>query len=95
MDYETTDDIDLMIRINKLLIGSSFLLENLQNMNEEKSEEKKEKIKKIKSLVGDYLTEYCEHSIINDFIDIDLDRSKYIRYCEKCELTFQVKKFNN
>jgi len=91
MEHENTYDIDydinLMIKINKILHSLPFLLE--------KSKEKKEKCEKMKSLVNEYLKEYCKHSIIDDFIDIDPDRSKYIRYCEKCELTFQVKKINN
>ena len=91
MEHLNTYDIDLMIKINQILHSLPFSLENLQ----ETKEEKMEKIKKMKSLVNEYLTEYCKHSIIDDFIDIDPDRSKYIRYCEKCELTFQVKKINN
>jgi len=30
----------------------------------------------------------CNHTIIEDMIDIDPDNSLTIRYCEKCEKTF-------
>ena len=93
MEYsENEDDVDLMIKINKLLGGSPFLLENT---NIQETNRRKEKYEKIKSLVNEYLKEFCEHIIIEDVIDIDPDRSKYIRYCEKCESTFQVKKIYN
>ena len=30
---------------------------------------------------------YCEHSFVEDLIDIDLERSKNIRYCSVCMFT--------
>jgi len=30
----------------------------------------------------------CSHHIVEDYIDIDPDRSKQIFYCELCETTF-------
>ena len=30
----------------------------------------------------------CSHSIIEDYIDIDSDKSQQIFYCEKCMQTF-------
>jgi hypothetical protein len=85
MDSEN-DELEKMIKINKILLGSP---------DDIKNSVKKEKYEKIKSLVHDYLIEYCHHIMVDDWIDIDPEKSKYIRYCEKCELTFQVKKINN
>ena len=33
----------------------------------------------------------CSHDIVIDYIDIDLDTSKQIMYCEKCYCTFDIK----
>ena len=43
---------------------------------------------KILDLVNQYLQKYCQHRIVTDTIDIDLDHSKTIHYCELCEQTF-------
>jgi Ni,Fe-hydrogenase III large subunit len=34
--------------------------------------------------VNKYLHKYCKHNVVEDLIDIDPDRSKYIRYCTIC-----------
>ena len=40
-------------------------------------------------LLRDNNHEYsCEHKIVIDYIDIDLDRSQTIKYCEKCMMDF-------
>lgn len=85
MDSEH-DELEKMIEINKILVGSPQCTKNSV---------KREKYEKIKTLVHDYLVEHCDHTIVDDWIDIDPEKSKYIRYCEKCELTFQVKKIKN
>lgn len=38
--------------------------------------------------VQQYIEVYCQHTIIEDLIDVDPDRSKTIYYCTKCETTF-------
>jgi len=32
----------------------------------------------------------CEHEFIDDTIDIDPDRSKTIRYCKYCDMSFEI-----
>ena len=32
----------------------------------------------------------CSHNIVVDWIDIDLDTSKQIIYCENCHCTFDI-----
>ena len=32
----------------------------------------------------------CSHNIIEDYIDIDPDKSKQIFYCDKCFTCFQI-----
>ena len=44
--------------------------------------------RQIHQYMRSYLRQYCEHNIVTDLIDIDLDRSEIIRYCEYCNLTF-------
>jgi hypothetical protein len=44
--------------------------------------------KAIIESIKKYLNENCEHSIIEDDVDIGSESSKKIFYCEKCYLTF-------
>ena len=37
-------------------------------------------------IIGNFLRKYCEHEWVTDSIDIDPDRSQYIKYCRNCEL---------
>jgi hypothetical protein len=43
--------------------------------------------KQILQLSYNYLKTYCEHSFIDDYIDIDVECGKNITYCEKCLIT--------
>lgn len=36
----------------------------------------------------------CAHKIIEDYIDIDPDRSRQVFYCEKCFATFSHKEYH-
>jgi hypothetical protein len=42
----------------------------------------------IKDKVLTYLKKNCPHDLVQDIIDIDLERSKNIVYCSICEETF-------
>jgi hypothetical protein len=37
----------------------------------------------------DYLKTFCPHNFVSDVIDIDPDRSQFIRYCSDCYVTFK------
>ena len=52
-------------------------------INKNKLDYNKNMLKKINNLI----IKKCEHTWINDLIDIDPDRSKSIKYCSKCYLT--------
>lgn len=67
------NDIDKMKQIKHILEYCTF---------------KNSEHKDILNATNDFLLKYCVHKIVKDSIDIDLDRSKTIYYCEKCELTF-------
>ena len=42
---------------------------------------------RLKDCVKDKIKDKCEHDWVNDTIDINLDSSKNICYCVKCEIT--------
>ena len=37
----------------------------------------------------------CEHNIINDTIDIDVEKTQNVCYCDKCYLTFTITFFRD
>jgi len=42
---------------------------------------------RLKDSIKDKIKDKCEHDWVNDTIDINLDSSKNICYCVKCEIT--------
>lgn len=42
----------------------------------------------IYNLIKKFLLKYCNHNIIEDYIDISPDNCQCIKYCTKCESTF-------
>ena len=69
-----TYDVDIMVQI----MG---LLESLP------CQEQNNDYKKIVTMVNTYLSNHCQHHIITDYIDTDVERGETIQYCEKCSLT--------
>lgn len=59
------------------------ILEYYKNLNVNE-----ENYKKVLNNCRDYLKKYCHHNIVNDLIDIDLDRSEFIRHCDICNVRF-------
>jgi len=47
------------------------------------------RIEQILTLVDDYIHQQCVHSIVTDMIDVDVEKSVTIRYCENCMKTFE------
>jgi hypothetical protein len=37
-----------------------------------------------------FLLKYCSHEIVEDYIDLTPEKSKYIKYCVNCMNTFDV-----
>ena len=68
----STETVNNMIEIKNILISS----------------EKNDELNIILKKVDEFLLKNCSHEIVTDLIDIDSDRSKSIRYCEKCFITF-------
>ena len=71
----TPFDIDMMSRSIRLLRYMSY-----ENQNDD--------YKSIINMINKYLLTYCHHDICTDEIDINIDQTKTIKYCEKCGLTF-------
>lgn len=59
------------------------ILEYYKNMNPND-----EKYKSVLNNCRDYLKKNCIHHLVNDLIDIDLDRCEFIRYCDICNVRF-------
>jgi|TARA_B110000967_G_C18352927_1_gene302174 hypothetical protein len=47
------------------------------------------RIEQILTLVDEYIHHQCEHSIVTDTIDVDVEQTMTIRYCENCMKTFE------
>ena len=74
MPQSTEDEVTLLSAAKELLEGIP---------PEEQSMEYKQMIQWIQ----EFLERNCDHELIEDYIDLDLDRSQQIVYCKKCHLT--------
>lgn len=68
------------------MMNAKAILE--MNPYEDEYEEDEEYTKIIK-LMENYIRKKCDHVMEYDEIDIDPDRSKSIKYCSRCMLTFK------
>lgn len=59
------------------LYFDEYTLKSLKNM-----------IKCFREEISNSINNICQHIIVEDDIDISLDESRRIKYCEKCEQTF-------
>lgn len=74
---ESNDDIDIMTRVKSYLDAIPSQLQNKEYCD-------------IVVNVDKYIAKYCRHNVICDSIDIDVEYSKTIYYCEKCLKTFDI-----
>jgi hypothetical protein len=73
---EQQPDIDVFVRVIQLLETNQPI-----NCNDDYNQ--------IRLLAKLYLKNYCNHSIITDYIDTDVDNGgETIKYCEKCYMTY-------
>jgi len=47
---------------------------------------KRDTLKEITSI----LSLQCQHDWITDYVDVDVERSEIIKYCKKCNLTYNT-----
>jgi len=71
------------VHIQNLISLKRSLENDIQGM-EYTLEVRKTEVKFLTEL----LKEHCNHTLVNDMIDIDPDKSMHISYCEKCESQF-------
>ena len=74
---ESKEDLDIMTRVKSYLDAIPR-----QFQNEEYCE--------ISRRVDEYVIKYCKHDVVCDSIDIDVECSRTIYYCDKCLKTFSI-----
>ena len=80
------EEIDACIKEETDLLKKDIVVSN-QTHNKIFFTNKKENITFLRDKCDKKLMEICNHNFIEDSIDIDIDRSKNIRYCTICEYT--------
>ena len=40
--------------------------------------------------INDILATQCNHDWQTDYVDVDVERSEIIKYCKKCNLTYNI-----
>jgi hypothetical protein len=86
-EYVTDDEVGMLIKIKRLT--ETYV--TLFNRNVEQTQASQSIIAQCLVLIVRIklrLREICDHIIVEDDIDIDVDRSKHIVYCDRCETTF-------
>lgn len=73
--FEGYYTVDAMIQIKNLLftIPDEFKNDDCRNIEKD---------------VSSYLKKFCIHDIIEDYIDLDPEKGKYINYCNVCMTEF-------
>jgi hypothetical protein len=74
---EGKEDVNIMARVKSYLEAIPK-----QYQNRDYSE--------INKRVDAYVKHYCKHDVARDSVDIDMERSKTIYYCETCLRTFTI-----
>jgi len=74
------DDIQAMVSARDSLERYSDSANNFSNINSE--------YRKIYDLILEYIKTRCNHTIVEDYIDIGIDKTKQILFCELCLTTF-------
>lgn len=77
MEYNDEPDVE------SIRTALQYLKALVQNPNEEFSN--------ICKLMENYITNNCNHNIVEDSIDITPDKSQTIFYCNKCMKTMEKK----
>lgn len=79
---QSQPDVEIMCRVNQLLDAIDS-----NNCNDDYN--------KLRKLSAAYLIKHCNHSIVRDYIDTDVDGGgQTIYYCEKCMHTLPISVYN-
>lgn len=83
---DINEDINNIIHFKAALESSFFYLDN--NSIKDSTEKFKDYCNIIQEM-NNYLKKYCQHKIVDDWIDIDPEHGgQNIKYCMKCFITF-------
>lgn len=69
------------------LVEIKNVIESIHHFGIYNHELQDESLKKILNDIQTYISNNCNHKWINDSIDIDLDTSMNITFCEICSMT--------
>lgn len=69
------------------LVEIKNVIESIHHFGIYHHELQDESLKKILNDIQTYISNNCNHKWINDSIDIDLDKSMNITFCEICSMT--------
>lgn len=69
------------------LVEIKNVIESIHHFGIYQHELQDESLKKILNNIQTYISNNCNHKWINDSIDIDLDTSMNITFCEICSMT--------
>lgn len=89
-----SEDVQAMIQVKAIMDSCPLTEGNVKNEDETSNMGPKNfrrylravAFRKIMKDVNGYLFIHCQHNFVEDLIDIDPDRSRTIRYCDKCML---------
>jgi hypothetical protein len=93
MSYYNNDDnqedliafeIEILTKLAK--ISKEYI--NLKMDENNKNNDIFAKVKQLLPIVKERIAHFCQHQIVEDLIDYDIDKTKKVYYCVKCETTF-------
>lgn len=72
---ENTNEVNIMIEVRNNMEKIPLDYQTIEYYNIYKS-------------ITSYIEKNCQHNLVQDTIDIDLDTSRTICYCNRCFMTF-------
>ena len=78
-------EIKLLKKIKELLIEYIYLKEDDQNYTNNPVTKSSSQ---LLDNINNRLSHFCSHHIIEDIIEIGMDKTKVVCYCEKCNVSF-------
>jgi len=77
-------EIEILTKLAK--ISKEYI--NLKTGDDNKNNEIFRRVQQLLPIVKERITHFCQHQIVEDIIDYDIDKTKKVYYCVKCETSF-------
>jgi hypothetical protein len=77
-------EIEILTKLAK--ISKEYI--NLKMDDDNKNNEIFARVKQLLPIVKERISHFCQHQIVEDLIDYDIDKTKKVYYCVKCETSF-------